>query len=347
MNSATALIPVSNAELAALSAVEITARLERYSHLYKQAMRPATVRAVRSDWTMWATWCRNNALSPLGVTRDDIARFLRESIARGLRRAALDRYLFTIRIAHRAAGVKDPTDHIEWKLFWKAITQELAADGRNRRRPADPLRESELVAILGTLGTRLRDLRDAALLCIASDTLARREELARIRVDEITHDGDVGVLDIPTSKTDAEGHGKLRHLSAETMAYLARWLDAAGITRGPVFRAVKVVVTRRGKKSTRTESVGTKGLAPAEIARIFKRRAARACIDATRISGHSTRVGSTHDLVAAGFSSAQIALNGGWANENMVLYYARGLKTKDTPMAEARRHRPLPAPPES
>ncbi len=340
------LLPIEPGELAALSADDVTARLERFSALYEQAMRPATVRAVRSDWNRYATWCRSTGHSPLGTTRDAIALFLRNAVDRGLRRSTLDRYLFTIRLAHRAAGIVDPTDHPEWKLFWKGIVSALAKDGRNRKRPAAPLRADAISRIVTELGDRLRDLRDAALLCLASDTLARREELARVQVEEIIEpEGGMAVLDIPSSKTDGEGHGKLRPISAETLAHLRRWMRVAGIVKGPVFRAVTVKRVRRGKTLERIETVGKRALHPQEVARIFRRRLLEIGIDASRISGHSTRIGSTHDLVLAGYTSAQIARSGGWANEDMVIYYSRELLAADSAMADSRRRNPLPAPP--
>jgi len=212
-----------------------------------------------------------------------------------------------------------------------------------------------LTAMLPGLDGDLRALRDAALMCLASDTLARREEIARVRISELKRlDGGVGSLDIPNSKTDTAGHGLLRHVSAATMQYIDRWIQAAGIERGPLFRAVRFRPAKRvkgakGKEGTslrkRTAEISPNAIAPQEVARIFKRRLQQAGIDASRISGHSTRVGSTHDLVAQGHSGPAIARAAGWANDAMVNYYARELMTEETAMATAREHLPLPAPP--
>ena len=105
------LLPVAPHAVAALSADDIAARLERWSALYEKAMRPATVRAVKGDWKTYATWCATTGHVPLGIAPDALIAFLRNGVDRGLRRATLDRYLFTIRLAHRAAGLSDPTLH--------------------------------------------------------------------------------------------------------------------------------------------------------------------------------------------------------------------------------------------
>lgn len=336
------LLPVTAQDLAALSAQEISARLERYSSLYEKAMRPATVRAVKGDWKMYATWCANKAVSPLGISADDLIAFLNNAVDRGLRRATLDRYLFTIRLAHRAADLADPTLHREWKLLWRGVTNRLVEDGRNRRRPARPLPQASIATTLDSLKGELRDLRDAALLCLASDSMARREELARVRVNLLTAVGEGGRLEIPWSKKDPHGEGRYRHISPSTWRHLQRWLTAAGITRGPVFRAVRVIKGSDPKQYV----VGDRAIAPQEIARIFKRRLARASLDATRISAHSTRIGSTHDLLDGGYSAAQIALAAGWTKQDMVIYYAREKEAESSAMAAARRKSPLPAPDE-
>jgi len=343
----TGLLPVDPVELQTLTAEDIAQRQERFSALYAEAMRPATVRAVRGDWATFATWCAGAGVAPLGIDQEHLIAFLKNGVARGCRRATLDRYLFTIKLAHRAARLPEPTSHPEWRLRWKAVINELVEDGRNRRRPMKPLRQSAIEAMLAMMGTGLRDLRDAALLCLASDTMARREELARVRLDEITvNAGGSATLFIPRSKSDKEGRGMYRPISPASWAYLKRWLSAAKIQRGAVFRAIRIrLVKKKGKTTERLAIVGPRAIAPQQVARIFKRWAEAADLDqAYGIGGHSTRIGSTHDLVSRGYSTAQIANAGGWASDTMVAYYARELAADDSAMAMDRRKHPLPSP---
>jgi integrase len=343
---------------------DVAARLARYAKRYRAAMAPATVRAVRGDWTTYATWCSNVGVSPLKGLRlpeelaareqqeehelEQLQAFLQNAVDRGLRRASLDRYLFTIRLAHRAARVPDPTQHPAWPLLWKALVRQLAKDNRNQKRPAQPLRKAVVAQVLPAPEASLRALRDAALMCLASDTGARRAEIARVRVEEIARIGDVGALTIPSSKTDQEGHGKVRHISAATMQHLDRWLTAAGIEAGPVFRAVHL--RRPGKKRTTVGSaalvpvLSPRPIAPQQVARIFKQRLLEGGFDVRGISGHSARIGSTHDLVASGYTGTAIAQAFGWASEAMVNYYSRELLTQHSVMAQARADDPLPVP---
>lgn len=371
-----ALLPIAASGLVELSAEEVGRRLERFSRAYKLAMAPATVRAVRGDWDVYARWCRAVGCPELkwispdlrGMERDDaedralreLEAFFRDQIARGLRRSTLDRYHYTIGLAHRAARIPDITDLPAWHVIWKGIGKTLRLGGRNRKRPAAPLRQQtieEVVMAIEADAPTLREFRDTALLCLASDSMARREELARVTVEDFKPGKDGAFrLEIQSSKTDQEGRGLFRHVSAATMAHIQRWLAAADISSGPVFRAISAPVRRitthdapstKSRQSIRAPKpprISQIALQPQEVARIFQRRLKAAGIDTHRISGHSTRVGSTHDLLSEGYTAAQIAQVAGWASDAMPSYYGRELATDDSAMADARAKRPMPAP---
>ena len=104
-----------------------------------------------------------------------------------------------------------------------------------------------------------------------------------------------------------------------------RWLSAAGITEGYVFRPIggrKRAVVRTTEAEGRAPSV--LGLTAKEVARIFRQRAAAAGLDhAWTISGHSTRIGTANDLMRDGASTGKIQLAGGWKSDAMVIAYTR------------------------
>ena len=356
------LLAITTPDHAALIPAALQQQMVRYSDHAIEGMAPATVRGVKGDWNTYMNWCATMSQAPLKVIAGNLTQeqqnraedaalrelkaFFNNAITRGLRRSTLDRYLFTIRLAHKAARVPDPTELPLWKPIWKGLVKQLAKDGRNLKRPASPLGKDSVSVVVATLAVDadLRDLRDMALLCLASDTLARRQELARIRVDEITTEEGAGKLFIPTSKTDQAGHGLRRHVSVATMKHIERWKTAAGLHDGPLFRSVRYRLDRSVKPAQRIHELGDCQLSDKEVARIFKRRMLEAGLDGTRISGHSTRIGSTHNLARLGYSGVQIAQSAGWATEAMVSYYCRDIFTKDSAMAQARRNDPLPEP---
>ncbi len=93
-------------------------------------------------------------------------------------------------------------------------------------------------------------------------------------------------MHIRKSKTNQEGRGQDiavphgRHL--KPVAAIKAWLEAAGITTGPVFRPV----SRSGNVRH-----GDARITDRSIADIIKAYAARAGLDVAQFSGHSLRAG--------------------------------------------------------
>lgn len=81
--------------------------------------------------------------------------------------------------------------------------------------------------------SRLRDLRNRALLVLGYVTMCRRSELVALRFEDLTVEPDgFGTVLIRRSKADQEGLGAIVPIPADAVRYLARWLDAARITAG-------------------------------------------------------------------------------------------------------------------
>lgn len=95
------------------------------------------------------------------------------------------------------------------------------------------------------------------------------------------------------------------------MRTLAAWLEAASLTEGALF----VAVNRHGRIGER--------LAPAAVAKIVKRSAEAAGLDATRYAGHSLRAGLATSAAAAGKSDRAIMRQGRWSSREMVDRYVR------------------------
>src|SRR3546814_20368150 len=96
--------------------------------------------------------------------------------------------------------------------------------------------------------------------------------------------------------TKGSANGRSAWLSPATCRALGAWLRRAGISQGPVFRGID----NAGR-------IGS-GLHPQAVARRFKKLARAAGLDASRIGGHSTRLGLCCDLVASGQSLVAVPL---------------------------------------
>lgn len=339
MTNSTDLLVVDGLDSTLPSRDEIRAlrdRLREWEARYRLAQSPATLRAVRADWQVFIGWCERAGVRPLPLSCEDLARFLTDQEIIGKRRATLNRYVNTIRLVHRGANLPDPTSHPDWRLLWRGIVARLARRGGNAPRQAPPLRASDIETILKTLGDRPIDLRDAALIALASDTLCRESELVRIKLEDFSQTGDGWAVDVRRSKTDQEGLGSTRYCSPATKARIDAWCSRAGIDRGLIFIGIG---RSRGEFRAPPPEKRTP-LGPTEVARIIRRRAARAGLqDAHQLSGHSGRVGSAVDLLEAGFSVTDVQFAGGWKSPQMVLHYGKRALAGHNAMARLRGRR--------
>jgi integrase len=111
-----------------------------------------------------------------------------------------------------------------------------------------------------------------------------------------THVGKPWSVLIARSKGDQSGDGRVAWLSPGTVIRLRRWMEAAAITEGPLFRALHL---RR---------VSETGLDTSSIRRLIKRAAQSVGVEGSadmRFSGHSMRVGAAQDMLVAGFDAGR------------------------------------------
>ena len=110
-----------------------------------------------------------------------------------------------------------------------------------------------------------------------------RSERAGIHICDLKFSSDSVVVSVRKSKTDQEGAGRDVGLpfgsSPDTypVRALRQWLDRAGISDGPVFRAVG-----------RYGHVAQRGLHKDSIGMLLKRAAARAGMNVNPLGGHSS-----------------------------------------------------------
>jgi integrase len=316
----------------AASVEAVLERLAIWSADFAEGSAPATVKAVRSDWTQYLAWCEANRATPLPASVEQLEMFLSAAIDKGRKRATVDRYLYTVGLVHVAAGLPSPSKDPDWPVKWKKLIRRLKTTGGHTRKQAGELDMTGIETILASLGDTPRDLRDAALLSIASDTLCRESELVAIRVEDLHHNRrrNTWSLHVPYSKTNQDGTTPdYRFVSELTIARVRAWQVAEGINEGVLFRPI-------GGRP-RADGATEVALLPQEVARIFRRRAKAAGLEnAGAISGHSARIGSANDLAENGATGTQIQLAGGWKTDRMVTYYTRRSNAGTNAMANLR-----------
>jgi hypothetical protein len=126
-----------------------------------------------------------------------------------------------------------------------AVGDVIAGMRRDRGTRPDQKRAGELRSMVAAIPATPHGLRDQALLLVGFSGGFRRSELAALAVNDI-EDGDDGLkILIRKSKTDQEGEGRQVGIpygsdpkTCPVHAY-RKWMAAAGITAGPVFRAFR------------------------------------------------------------------------------------------------------------
>jgi len=302
-------------------------RLQTLAEDLKIAYAPNTLRSWRADWRVWTDFCARSGYSPLPATLPALREFLLERIQAGRKRATIEHYLATLAVVHRLALLPSPLDSMEARLMWRGLRREhLTA----RQRQAKGLTMDDIETIISKLDFAIpRDMRDAALISVAFETMFRRSELIILRIEDLSDEPDgSGRIFLASSKSDQESAGFLQYLSPETMSRVKDWLEAAKLTQGPIFRSAP-----RSNKADKYQTA----LSDRDIARIFKQRALQAGLAAELISGHSTRVGAAQDLMAANFSGAEIMRQGRWKTERMVIRYSESLSAGRGAMARLKK----------
>jgi integrase len=99
-------------------------------------------------------------------------------------------------------------------------------------------------AMVETLDDDLKGKRDRALILLGFAGAFRRSELVALTIATVQFTNDGLVVRLPHSKTDQEGQGETKGIpygstpSTCPVRALRAWLDASGITEGPIFRPI-------------------------------------------------------------------------------------------------------------
>ncbi len=268
-----------------------------------------TRQGLASDWACFTRWCTENARTPFPASPATVISYL-EAMSNVHSIATLRRRLASLSHLHDALTVTNPTHEPQVRLLLRGLARVLGSRPQHRRAP---LRQDDVEKMIAILGESLWDLRDKAMLLTARDSLARRSELARLAVADLDFREGSGDARIVLRRTKAESDGRSAWLAPGTCEALGAWLVRARISEGHVFR--------------RIDNAGRIGTSfhPQSIARRFKKMARAAGLEATKISGHSTRIGTCIDLVADGQSLVAIQLTGGWASPAQPALYAADL----------------------
>lgn len=253
-----------------------------------------TLRAYEADWTDFYDWCSYRKISSLPAEPETIVNYIND-LADHAKANTISRRLSAISENHKAAGYlqNNPCRDSLVRNALDAIKREKGTL-QHGKTPIllETLYDMALCFDLSDLG----GLRDKALLLTGFMGAFRRSELVEIDIEDLTFVQEGVLILLKRSKGDQEGHGEQvaipyhSHCDLCAVRSLKDWIQQAGLTSGPLFRPLK-----------KNRKIRDCRLSDQSVARIVKKYAILAGMDANTFAGHSLRRGfatsaAQHDI---------------------------------------------------
>ena len=287
------------------------------SVLARHAKADNTRRAYRAGVRAWCAWCGRDDLTPLPARPADIAAFLAAERYRPEGEKPLAANTLRLRVAaigylHYLAGCPSPTSTAVVTETFAGLDRLAKQEGQGPR-PKLAAKIGILREILAPIGEDFPGIRDRALLLVGFAGALRRSELAGIVFADLERTDQGYELTLKRSK-GAQTESVLVPLPYGRtelcpVRALARWLEAAAIAGGPVFRRIWLPPAApddpAGSPPPRP-AIGTEPLTPRSIARIVQGRAAAAGFAGHEFGGHSLKRGALSTGMQAGAHAAQL-----------------------------------------
>ena len=303
--------------------------------LAMSALAPLTRRQYRSAWKQFDAWRGDRPVNDRNLAQYCWHRFKIPVYWNGQKR---DLAPITIRgdiqaVQFRSVNSEQPNPvGPKTKAIMKAISRDGAGRGRGAARG---LLEEEIQAMCQHCENEfsLWGLRDAALFLCMWDGLLRCSEACGIDVSDLREtddpeDNGMKIL-IRKSKTDQTGKGSWAYIGPATVVRVRRWIKAAGVTEGPLFRGI----SSGGRAG--------KGRMSGSTIAVCVRRRAKECGINGAVRTHSFRRGMCQHLSRLGWSIQEIARAGRWKTPGMVIRYIEGQEASTNAVAQMyRRQKP-------
>jgi integrase len=295
------------------------------------SLAASTERAYTREWRNFVAWCNTQKVNPAALPIHPVlvAAYL-AGLAPAVGKSGLKVRLAAIAHHHHRQG------HV-WSANHPAVAATLRGILRKYGKPirrAAALTSMQIRQLLGSCGDDLAGIRDRALLLVGFAGALRRSELVAVDHEHLRFEETGLSITIPRSKRDQEGKGatitlpRMRGGDTCPVKAMERWLQRAGITYGPVFRAV----TAWGTLENRLAADGMRW--------ILLRRAERAGlkVDPTeRLSPHGLRAGFITEAYLAAAPDEEVMAHTRHSDVSTVHGYRRRAKIMtDNPARVAR-----------
>ncbi|MDC0953282.1 tyrosine-type recombinase/integrase [Porticoccaceae bacterium] len=267
-----------------------------------------TIRAYRSDFIQYQTWCVESSLEPIPATADTMAMYV-DYLSGNNKSATIRRRINSLGTVLKLSKNYDPTKQPEVILALKRMHRKI---GRAQQQ-ATPLTKPLLNQLISNCDNSIRALRNQVLLRLGYETMRRRSELCAFKFEDIYQaPNKKPAIRLNFSKTDQFGAGKILPISQELFDLLGIWRRRFS-DEGYILRSIN----RHGQFGN--------NLHPASVSTILKglQKDLKMDPDEQSLSGHSFRVGAALELLEQGEPLEKIMLRGGWQTDSTAMKYLR------------------------
>jgi site-specific recombinase XerD len=287
--------------------------LEQAREFIRASKAENTLRGYQSDWRHFCQWCECHGVCALPASAENVAVYIAECAAR-LKVGSIQRRLNAISEAHKAVELETPTSAGMVRNTLKGIRRTMGTPAVQKTAALT----DDICAMMDATDAGLIGVRDRALVLLGFAGAFRRSELVTLDIEDCAFGRDGLTVTLRRSKTDQEGQGRKIGIpygsNPDTcpVRVLQFWLERVNLSIGSVFRSID----RHGAmKPTRLSGI--------DVARIVKKLAERAGLDAARYAGHSLRAGHATCAAIAGASERSIMNQTGHRSVQMVRRYIR------------------------
>jgi site-specific recombinase XerD len=290
-----------------------SASLDQVREYIRASKAESTLRGYQADWRHFCAWCESHGLRPLPASPETVASYIAECAGR-LKVGSIQRRLNAIAEAHKVVGLEPPTHNAIVRNTLKGI-RRTAGTAQTQKAPA---LTDDIRAMVDTTDTGMIGARDRAVILLGFAGAFRRSELVSLDVEDCAFGKDGLTVTLRRSKTDQQGVGRKIGIpygsNPETcpVRTVQAWLEQAGVSTGPLFRSLN----RHGHMLPGR-------LSGIDVARVVKKLAERAGLDAAKYAGHSLRAGHATTAAIAGASERSIMNQTGHRSVQMVRRYIR------------------------
>lgn len=308
------------------NAVLSPAALDRLDRSIPENTKTAYQRQARD----FIAWCEEGGRDTLPATAQTLADYVSYLCDLDKAPSTIEQAIATIRVAHREAGHDGQPDTRAALRILKTHKRDRAEAGK-RKRKAPPVTLNVLRAMVDAADpATLAGRRDRVMVVLGFAMMARRSELAALRIEDVTFTDDGLTVLIRKSKTDQEAtgaevnipHGV--HPDTDPVRVVRAWLDSLDGSEGPLLRAIN-----------RWDQLQPGGMSGAAINERVRKLAIEAGVpNAATFTAHGLRAGGPTEAAKAGQPVSFIADHGRWSKSStQVLEYIRPVdKWRDNPM---------------